>query len=97
MKNSFKIDKKLVYKTVQKKAEEKNKNIKPNDFNEKYVYYIGKDGTTLLFKNAFIEDSGSYILIFTEHYGYHVMHKDETISCTQIFGKSIEAELDIRI
>lgn len=41
------------------------------------VHVFVDDGSTFMWQNAFLMSKDDYIIIFTEHHGFHVYHKDD--------------------
>lgn len=67
-------------KSAEDAAREYDKNLKCTDFYyDECVLVKHDDFTQCMFFSAFPLDYGPYILVFTEHHGYHVYHKDETL------------------
>ena len=48
------------------------------------VLLIHEEGTTMLFRKAFRMTTGrDYVVVFTEHHGFHIYHNDEVHSLFQ--------------
>jgi len=67
------------YKEIEKIAKKLDKNLKANDDRlQRAVYIAHHDGSTFLFNNAFsIKQDDDWIIILTEHHGYHIYHVED--------------------
>jgi hypothetical protein len=59
------------------KAHYIDKTLDAYDFQNRYVKVEHDDGSRFLFNYAFVRKDGHYLMVFTEHQGYHVFHEDE--------------------
>jgi len=80
-------------KSYKEALAEKNrieKKLSAYDFSIKSLIYISHlEGTTLVYKNAFALKYDDWYLVFTEHHGSFVYHKDD--ACVWYFeGKRIK-------
>jgi hypothetical protein len=53
-----------------------------NRFNH-WVHIIHHDGSTFLFNRAFILNTSDWIIVFTEHFKYHIFEPTDLVSKSQ--------------
>lgn len=79
----------IPYREIRKLVEKYDEKLLATDKRfRKAVQIIHEEGTTLFFENAFLMkktvkyDKGEtvWIIIFTEHHGFHIYHKDDLYS-----------------
>lgn len=83
------------YKDAEVFAREYDKKLKATDFHSKNcVYILHEEGTQLFYKSAFLKTWKDYVLVFTEHHGFHVYHKTDLVSYLQLSSTDVECAID---
>lgn len=70
------------YDNLYKYARKKNESLQANEF----IYLITWetiDGTYFRCPQALVEDKSNWIIIYTEHHNFFILHKDETVLVTR--------------
>lgn len=82
---------------VYKRAKEYNAQLQADDPRfRRSVLLLHKEGTTLFFQRAFRMTAGDqYLVIFTEHHGFHVYHCDEVTKLFQFQGVTGDLKRDL--
>lgn len=80
----------ISYKKLLEEAAEYDKSLKATDKRlQGYVHLVHQDGSTFYWASAFLLTTGDFWVIFTEHHGFHVYHKDDVllVRATEPAGK----------
>ena len=73
------------YKEIKEYATKIDSTLRADDktkFN-KIVHVVHEDGSTFILMYSHVEEHDNWYIVFSEHNGWHVFHKDETVSIKQ--------------
>ena len=70
------------YDDLYKYARRKNESLQADEFKH-LVTWETIDGTYFRCPHSLVEDKGNWILIYTEHHNFFILHKDETVLVTR--------------
>jgi hypothetical protein len=75
----------MYYQDVEDKASYYSTKLKADDHRfQKNTLLVHEDGSVFLWRNAFYlkEYEGEWVIVYTEHYGFHVFDADDVDSVT---------------
>lgn len=70
---------KPMYRTAVEKAKSIDVELRADDkrLNKGCVFLIHDDGSTFCWNSAFVKRWNDYVMVFTEHHGFHVYDNDD--------------------